>query len=531
MSDGQSIVTRKITVKVDDPTLIEHKETEETTGPIEVFHAQEVSVKELVPQGQLKKTAILSGNPDAPVDGFVESEKTDEQIENLQKLKVARDFMQTEEGAKLAQNLLEQQCNMSAGQRKWLKKQGIDPDAFVQEWNKAHPESVNNKTHNAQVADKAKEEMGALANTHLGVGENREGSPASDRKLPDNRTLFQKLFKTKDKQKVKADEEHGFETATKVKIHSSSETRKGDLEHAVADDVAQQGEEYLEAYTGKSDGKRRRTFKEIDENGNIVKTKVVYNKDGSVKKVVTKGDSDGKLVVKQAKDGDITVKGNLKSDYYYNKSAGLNERVVEDTTILKEVVTQRVEDKYLQNRTVTIHDIEHCPDPVVPDTKPVTGGLIQDYVNAAHTSGRGGVQGGTIREEFRDHGASVMADAYCSYTDETAPETIKKQWPSCSGRMANEYNGKHLAECLINDAENKKVDEAALGELITELRRQGKEDALRGVKSAIIDHNNNVNPNQPDFIEGTRTVNKPVTVSEMAVEWLMYNTKIEKSSI
>lgn len=531
MSDGQSIVTRKVTVKVDEPVLIEHKETEETTGPIEVFHGQKVHTREVIPQGQLKKTPIVTGNPDAPVDGLAQSEKTDEQIENLKKLKDAREFMQTEEGAKLAQSMLDQQCNLSAGQRKWLKKQGIDPDAFVQEWNKAHPESANNKTHNAQAADEAKDEMGTLANTHLGVGENREGSPASDRKLPDNRNFLQKMFKTKDKQKVKADAEHGFETATKVNMHSSTAERKGDLEHAVADDMAQQGEEYLEAYTGKSDGKRRRTFKETDENGNIVKTKVVYNKDGSVKKVVTKSDTDGKLVVKQAKDGDITVRGNLKSDFYYEESPGLNERVIEDTTILNEVVTKKTKDTYLQNRTVTIHEREHCPDPVIPDPKPVTGGLIQDYVNAAHTSGRGGVQGGTIREEFRENGASVMADAYCSYTDKTAPESIKKQWPNCPGRMANEYNGKHLAECLINDAENKKVDEAALGALITELRRQGKEDALRGVKSAIIDHNNNVNPNQPDFIEGTRTVNRPVTASEMAVEWLMNNKKIEKSSI
>lgn len=531
MPDGNNIVTRKITVKTDDPVLIKREKSQESTGPIEVFHSEQVSTKEIIPKGQLKKTAIVTANPDAPVDGMAQAEKTDEQIENLNKLQKAKEFLKTDEGKKLAQSMLQQQCNISDGQRKWLKKQGVDPDAFVQEWNKINTDSNNNKTHNAQKAAQHKEEMGTLANTHLGVGENREGSPESDRKLPDERTFIQKLFKKKDKQKVKADEKHGFDTATKVKMHSSTAQRKGDLEHTVADEMAQQGGQYLEAYTGKSDGKRRKTFKEIDENGNIVKTKVVYNKDGSVKKVVTKGDSDGKLVVKKEKDGDVTVKGNLKSDFYYEEQAGLNERVIEDTTILKEVVTNNVKETYLKNRTVTIHEQEHCPEPVIPDKKPVTGGLIQDYVNAAHSSGRGGVQGGTIRDEFREHGASVMADSYCSFTDKTAPETIKKQWPSAPGRMANEYNGKHLAECLINDAENKKVDEKALGELITELRRQHKDDALRGVKSAIIDHNNNVRENQPDFIEGTRTVNKPVTTYEMAVEWLMNNSKIEKSSI
>lgn len=531
MPDEQSIVTRKVTIKVDDPVLIAHKESEETTGPIEVFHGQEVSTKVVIPKGELKKMPIVTGNPDAPVDGIVQTEKTDEQIENLKKLKDAKEFLKTDEGAKLAQSMLEQQCNISDGQRKWLKKQGIDPDALVQEWNRANPQAANNKTHDAQQALQNKDEMGTLANTHLGVGDNREGSPASDRKLPDNRTFLQKIFKAKDKQIVKADEEHGFDTSTKVKMHSSTAERKGDLEHAVADDMAQQGEQYLEAYTGKSDGKKRRTFKEIDENGNVVKTKVIYNKDGSVKKVVTKSDSDGKLVVKAARDGDITVKGNLKSNFYYDESAGLNERVIDETTILKEVVTKKVEDKFLQKKTVTIHDKENCPDPVIPERKPVTGGLIQDYVNASHSSGRGGVQGSLIRDEFKEHGASVMADAYCSYTDENVPETIKVQWPNSPGRMANEYNGKHLAESLINDAENKQVDEKALGELITELRRQGKQDALRGVKSAIIDHNNNVNPNQPDFIDGTRTVNKPVTASEMAVEWLINNKNIEKSSI
>ena len=46
---------------------------------------------------------------------------TDEQIENLQKLKDAQEFMKTDEGKKLAESMLNQQMDISKGQRKWLK--------------------------------------------------------------------------------------------------------------------------------------------------------------------------------------------------------------------------------------------------------------------------------------------------------------------------------------------------------------------------------------------------------------------------
>ena len=115
----------------------------------------------------------------------------------------------------------------------------------------------------------------------------------------------------------------------------------------VSDDIAKAGNEYLEAFDGNSNGKKRKTFKEIDENGNVVKTKVVYNKDGSAKKVVTKSKTDGKLVVKEAKDGDITVKGNLQSDFVYEKNADV-----------KEIHTDRFKQDALFSTTTITNDYE-----------------------------------------------------------------------------------------------------------------------------------------------------------------------------
>lgn len=482
--------------------------------------------------GYKKVQVKLNGEMQAPTDNGLSSEaKTPEQEANLAKLADARKFMQSEDGAKMAQSLLDQQSNISSGQKKWLKNQGIDADAFVQEWNKANPNSPNNKTHNAQQASEQKDEMGTLANTHLGVGDNREGSPASDRKLPDDRSFFQKLFKAKDKQKVKADEKHGFETATKVNMHSSTATRKGDLEHAVADDMSQRGEEYLEAYDGKSDGKKRKTFKEIDDNGNVVKTKVVFNKDGSVKKVVTKSDSDGKLVVKQAKDGDITVKGNLKSDFVYEGNADVKEihtdRFKQDGLIQTTIINNDYEQ--------TIVEKEKCPDPtpptppVVPNKTPIQGGLVADFVNDQNPNGMGSVEGSEIRAEFKDNSSFKMAKAYCSFNNDTAPAQAKKMWPKNAGQMANQYNGEHIAQSLINDAENKKVDEKTLGAFIAELNSQGNTDALKGIKTAISRHNKNVgklDPEKRGFDEGTRAVNQFVSGKEIAIAWLMGNKNI-----
>lgn len=521
MSEVERIVGENRLVRTKTTTKSESKVIQDST------ETWETSKKG---SGYKKVQIKLNGETQTPTDnGLSTGAKTPEQEANLAKLAIAREFLKTDEGAKLAQNMLDQQGGISKGQKKWLEKQGIDADAFVQEWNRANPQSANNKLHNAQVSAQQKEEMGTLANTHLGVGENREGSPESDRKLPDERTFFQKLFKTKDKQKVKADAKHGFDTATKVNMHSSTAERKGDLEHTVADDMSRTADKYLESYEAGYEGKKRKTFKEIDENGNVVKTKVIYNKDGSVKKVVTKGDSDGKLVVKQAKDGDITVKGNLQSDFVYEKNPDVREIHTDRYKEVGTIQTITTDNDYQQ----TIIEKERCPEPPVPPEppakEPIQGGLISDFVNDQNPNGMGSVQGSKIRAEFKAHGASEMAGAYCSYTDANAPAQAKTLWKKNPGQMANMYNGEHIAQSLINDSENEMVDEKTLAAFITELNSQGNTDALRGVKTAISRHNKVVKKRAPEkrvFDKATRTVNQFVSDKEIAIAWLMSNKDI-----
>lgn len=77
---------------------------------------------------------------------------------------------------------------------------------------------------------------------------------------------------------------------------------------------------------------------------------------------------------------------------------------------------------------------------------------------------------------------------------------------------------------------NKKLDEESLNSFITALRAQGRNDALSGVKQAILDHNENVTPSG-GFKEGTRTVNQKVTISGMAVDWLMKSPEIKRAHI
>ena len=164
-----------------------------------------------------------------------------------------------------------------------------------------------------------------------------------------------------------------------------------------------------------------------------------------------------------------------------------------------------------------------------PEKTPIRGGLVSDFVNDQNPNGMGNVEGSVIRTEFSEHGAAKMVSAYCSYTDENAPAQAKTMWSKAPGEMANKYNAEHIAQSLINDAETKNVNEKALGELITELRRSGNKAGLRGVKDAISRHNRNVEKLAPEnrcYDEGTRTVNKSVSAAEIAVEWLMNNTKI-----
>lgn len=166
---------------------------------------------------------------------------------------------------------------------------------------------------------------------------------------------------------------------------------------------------------------------------------------------------------------------------------------------------------------------------VPPEKTPIRGGLAADFVNDQNPNGMGSVEGSVIRTEFAEHGAAKMAAAYCSYTDENAPAQAKTLWQKAPGEMANKYNAEHLTQALINDSETKQVNEKAIADFITELRRSGNKPALRAVKDAISRHNNNVNKLSPEkrgFDEGTRTLNLPVSSAEIAIEWLMSNTKI-----
>lgn len=516
---------------IGDKKLVSSSSTSETTTH-NLINSTETWSNYKEGTGYKKVEIKLNGDMQAPTDDGISAEKTPEQEANLAKLAKAREFLNTPEGAKLAESMYLQQCDISSGQKKWLKKQGIDPDAFTQEWNKIYVESKNNKIGDKAKADANRNEMGTLANTHLGTGNDRVESPSVNEKMKDDRTFFQKIFKIKDKQKVKADEKHGFETATKVNVHSSTDERGDTIERVVGDDIARAGSDYLDAYDGLSNGKRSRTFKEIDENGNIVKTKVIYNKDGTAKKVITKSETNGKLVVKQQKDGDITVKGNLQSDFVYKKNNDI-EKIYTDTYVKDVQVTnitntnnyeRTIVEKHNKTRTVYVPTPVE-PTPVIPPKKePITGGLVADFVNDQNPNGMGNVAGATIRTEFADHGAAAMVKEYCSYNDKDAPEQAKKLWTKNAGAMANKYNAEHIAQSLINDSENKKVNEKALGELINELYLQGNTTALKGVKEAIVRHNNQVlklAPENRGFDAGTRTVNELVSAKELAINWLL----------
>ena len=164
------------------------------------------------------------------------------------------------------------------------------------------------------------------------------------------------------------------------------------------------------------------------------------------------------------------------------------------------------------------------PPPPPPVKEPIQGGLVQDFVNPANSNGIGSVQGETIRTEFKNHGAKAMVKAYCSYTNETAPNVIKSITRNGNyAWKANNYNAEHIAQSLINDPSGK-INEKALAAFITELQKQGNEAALQGVKTAISRHNKKVKELSPDkhkFDETTKTLNKYVTGREFAIQWLM----------
>ena len=129
------------------PVLVEQKTSEKTTGSIMVSDETTLSSSIKTNPNEVvifpKKEKAVKENGEI----VFSKDMTDEQIENLQKLKDAQEFMKTDEGKKLSESMLNQQTDISKGQRKWLKKQGIDADAFVQEWNRQNPDSINNKKY------------------------------------------------------------------------------------------------------------------------------------------------------------------------------------------------------------------------------------------------------------------------------------------------------------------------------------------------------------------------------------------------
>ena len=122
MTDVIRIVGERKLVKSDSTTETSSKTIQDTTETWETTKKGKGCKKVEIP---------LGGKVDAPTDDGISTPKTEEQLENLAKLAQAREFMKTEDGKKLAQSLLEQDMEISKGQKKWLKKNGIDPEAFI----------------------------------------------------------------------------------------------------------------------------------------------------------------------------------------------------------------------------------------------------------------------------------------------------------------------------------------------------------------------------------------------------------------
>ena len=430
---------------------------------------------------------------------------------------------------------------ISKGQKKYLKKQGIDADAYVQEWNKAHSE---NSRYNLKKANEKLDDMGALANAFLGedtqeLPQNRQSVRKDGVRNEDERNFLEKVFTKKEKQNVKDSEKYAKDGGTKVNIHSSQTAeRKAEFAHDISDDVAKAGNEFLDAYADGYKGKRREKFSEIDENGNVTKTKVIYRKDGSVKKVVRKSDDEGKIVVKEARDGHITVKGDLQSDNIMKdayQTDYLNTNVTEkvETTIVekcpeKEVVQTPPPPKPIPEPVPTSDpELVVDPDPIPPALPPEPKGLIMDFVNDDNTGGFGSVQGVTVREQYDSYGAQKLVAGYCSYIDGNVPEQAKKLWGANCAQRVNSYNAEKIAQSLIHDIDddtNPQINEKALANVIEALRATGNDAALSGIKRAILRHNKvvkNIPEANRGYDSGTRSVNKFVTANELAIEWLI----------
>ena len=391
------------------PVLVEKKTSEKTTGSIMVSDETTVTSSSKTNPNQVvifpKQEKAVKENGEI----VFSKDMTDEQIENLQKLKDAQEFMKTDDGKKLAESMLNQQMDISKGQRKWLKKQGIDADAFVQEWNRQNPDSTNNKKFTKEKAEDARDEMAAYAKGFLGKQEMKANKPEQEEQKG-----LKGLFKKKEKEVVKKDTTFS-DRGMKIKHHSSTDAAREDLiAHDVTDEIARDGSDFLNAFNKNADGKRRAKFTEIDNNGNDVTYKVRYNKDGSVKKVIVKSDETGKLSIKREKDGDITVKGDLQANYAIEDGQTIETINEKNVQKFEEVKTITNDNTYLQKDKLIIKERENCPDPYVPDIsyEKLRGEMISDLpardkvYNGSDGKKHTAVSGDTIREIAEEKGVA-----------------------------------------------------------------------------------------------------------------------------
>lgn len=393
------------------PVLVEQKTSEKTTGSIMVSDETTVTSSSKTNPNQVvifpKQEKAVKENGEI----VFSKNMTDEQIENLQKLKDAQEFMKTDEGKKLAESMLNQQMDISKGQRKWLKKQGIDADAFVQEWNRQNPDSTNNKKFTKEKAEDARDEMAAYAKGFLGKQEMKTNKPEQEEQKG-----LKGLFKKKEKEVIKKDTTFS-DRGMKIKHHSSTDAAREDLiAHDVTDEIARDGSDFLNAFNKNANGKRRAKFTEIDNNGNDVTYKVRYNKDGSVKKVVVKSDETGKLSIKREKDGDITVKGDLQANYAIEDGQTIETINEKNVQKFEEVKTITNDNTYLQKDKLIIKERENCPDPYVPDIsyEKFRGEMISDLpardkvYNGSDGKKHTAVSGDTIREIAEEKGVAIL---------------------------------------------------------------------------------------------------------------------------
>ena len=425
--------------------LIDQKTTEKTTGSNLIF--DETTVTSSVTTHDKEVVIFPKKEKAIRHDGEIVFSKdmTDEQIENLKKLQDAQKFMKTDEGKKLAQSMLNQQMEISKGQKKWLKKQGIDPDAFIQEWNRQNPDSPNNKNFSKQNAQSARADMAAYAKGFLGDQEMKANKPVQDKEKG-----LKGLFKKKERETVKQNKKYS-ELGMKIKHHSSTdEARKSLISNDVTDEIARKGQEFLEAFDGKNNRKRRAKFKEIDDNGNITRYKVRYNKNGDVKKVVVKSDATGKLKVKQAKDGDITVKGDLQADYAFQDGPTVEAVKEKNVQKFEEVKTITNNNTYLQKdkEIITKDRIKiinkDCPEPDLSYMN-LRGKMVSDLPRRGKDFNQGyAADAPRVLEQAEQMGMENLVKGYCGNRYNAKYE------PSSEAGNLNQLNARFLTGCFIN---------------------------------------------------------------------------------